>query len=289
MSVMRLAWMSDLHMVPGFVTESVEQEFYRTITDSDADAFLVTGDFADAERLLPILRALCIHATERPFYFVLGNHDFYGGTIENVRHRAAALCLDLRADGREITYLSAPETFPSSSKDTGVVRLTADTVLVGHDGWGDGHAGAGIRTRVELNDFSQIGDLLSARAMAGKHGLFGMLSDLGAEAARHLAAVLGRAAVGAKHVVIATHVPPWVEAAWHERRHSDADWAPLFVCTAAGRVIERVAAEHPAIQFTVLCGHTHGAGSARIRDNLVAHTAGAVYGRPRIWDTLELA
>jgi hypothetical protein len=47
-----------------------------------------------------------------------------------------------------------------------------------------------------------------------------------------------------------------------------------------GDVIRAAAAEHPACRFTVLSGHTHHEGQARLLSNLEAFTQGARYGAP---------
>ena len=47
-----------------------------------------------------------------------------------------------------------------------------------------------------------------------------------------------------------------------------------------GDVLRGVALENPSCQLTVLCGHTHGTGQARVLPNLITYTKGAEYGRP---------
>jgi 3',5'-cyclic-AMP phosphodiesterase len=89
-------------------------------------------------------------------------------------------------------------------------------------------------------------------------------------------------------VIVLTHVPPYREAAWHEGRHSDDDWAPWFTCRAVGEAIDACAREHPATSFLVLCGHTHGEGTYAPRDNVVVHTAKADYGAPRVQRVFEV-
>ena len=44
----------------------------------------------------------------------------------------------------------------------------------------------------------------------------------------------------------------------------------------------------PDRQMTVLCGHTHGSGEAKILPNLRVLTGGAVYGKPRVQRVIEL-
>jgi Icc protein len=46
--------------------------------------------------------------------------------------------------------------------------------------------------------------------------------------------------------------------------------------------------DHPERKMTVLCGHTHSSGVARILDNLVVLTGGAQYGKPALQQVLEV-
>ena len=54
----------------------------------------------------------------------------------------------------------------------------------------------------------------------------------------------------------------------------------MFTCQAVGNVLRETALDHPSSEFTVLCGHTHGSGQARILRNLMTYTRAAEYGRP---------
>jgi hypothetical protein len=49
-----------------------------------------------------------------------------------------------------------------------------------------------------------------------------------------------------------------------------------------------IADRHPGRQITVLCGHTHGRGQVKPRDNLLVLTGGAVYGEPEVQRVFEL-
>jgi hypothetical protein len=84
-----------------------------------ADALIVTGDIAESRMLGSALTSLPA-LTERPVYFVLGNHDFYQGSIAATRR----LVNYVVSDTEGLVYLS----------QSGVVELTPSTALVGHDG-----------------------------------------------------------------------------------------------------------------------------------------------------------
>ncbi len=69
---------------------------------------------------------------------------------------------------------------------------------------------------------------------------------------------------------------------------SDDDWAPYFVCQAAGDVLTAFCASNKQCRVVVLCGHTHSAGIAHVAPNLTIRTGAAVYGEPQITELLDL-
>jgi 3',5'-cyclic-AMP phosphodiesterase len=264
----RLAWITDAHL--DFLDASGIQAFLSSLQRTEADAFLLGGDLGQATDLVEYLRLLQA-VVARPIYFVLGNHDFYRGSITGVRTKLQALC----------------SAFPSLHwlPKAGVVPLTETTCLIGHDGWGDARYGDYWSLRVQLNDWWLIADfagLNDAQRLA-------KLQELGDQAAAHFRTVFPLALQNFRQVIVLTHVPPFREACWHEGRISDADWLPHFTCRAAGDVLRDLMLAHPDCEATVLCGHTHGEGVAQVLPNLRAWTGGAVYGKPRIQRVFEVA
>lgn len=264
---MRLAWATDLHL--DFIDRPVFEIFVDELVASGADAFLLGGDLATAHDIEGHLQELETRL-ERPIYFVLGNHDFYLGSISGVRSA-------MRALSRRSPWL---RWLP----DAGGVSLTSGTALVGHDGWGDARLGNFAKTPVELNDFVLIDELLSkdrARRIQ-------QLRALGDEAAEHVRATLPEALAGHREALFLTHVPPFREACWHQGQLSNVDWLPYFTCAAMGEALLEVMAAHPDHQLTVLCGHTHSPGEALLAHNLRCITGGADYGHPRLTRLLEV-
>src|SRR5437764_11589677 len=126
-----------------------------------------------------------------PIYFVLGNHDFYRGSIAGVRAGVEAL------DARSPRLHWLPRT--------GVVGLTPETALVGHDGWADGRFGDYGRSEVLLNDYLLIEEL----AGLDERERLLHLNALGDKAAAHFRAVLPAALSRSRRVIVLTHVPPF--------------------------------------------------------------------------------
>lgn len=266
---MKLAWLTDIHL--NFLRPTALEAFLASLTDTEADAFLLGGDIGEAHNVAGFLSRIGAGG-QRPVYFVLGNHDFYRGTIAGVRGKLRQLCTALPS----LRYLPY----------AGFVPLTADTCLVGHDGWGDGRLGDYHGADVMLNDFGLIGEFGGFHEP--KPERLAKLHALGDEAAEHFRAVLPNALARFRHVVVLTHVPPFREACWHEGKVSDDNWLPFFTCRAVGDVLREAMQAAPDRKMTVLCGHTHGSGEADILPNLRVLTGGAVYGNPHVQRVIEV-
>lgn len=261
---MRLAWMSDIHL--DFVSSVARRSFLDSVKEQ-ADVLVICGDIGDGRNIFEMLNQIDT-LFDKPTYFVLGNHDFYHSSIRQTR----SLVEQFVASTQNLRYLS---NFPS-------VELSPTTVLVGHDGWGDGRFGDLDGSDVILNDFSLIKELHCWRKNElNKPALRKVIAKLGDEAAQHLRRVL-IPAICYPNVFVATHVPPFREAAWHEGHQSDNNFLPYFACKAVGDVLLDVATTHPECTITVLCGHTHSGGEVNITKNLRVITAPEEYGKPRI-------
>ncbi len=204
-------------------------------------------------------------------YFVLGNHDYYGGSIHAVRETVRRLCLE----HPNLHYLTRAEP----------IELAPGVGLVGHDGWADARLGDYERSYVMMNDYKLIAEL----AGMTKVDRWPVLKALGDQAAADLRPALLAALAQFGRVLVATHLPPMREACWHEGQLSDDEWAPHFTCKAIGELLLEVAPLHPDCQITVYCGHTHSPGVCRPLPNLAIHTGGSEYGRPVIQEIIEFS
>jgi hypothetical protein len=171
-----------------------------------------------------------------------------------------------------------------------MVELTPTTALVGHDGWADARLGDFDGSDVILNDFLLIDELRHWRDhyTPEKPALRLALQALGDEAAAYLRSVLVPAAERYPQLIVATHVPPFREAAWYKGRPSADDFLPFFSCKAMGDLLLEAAKSYPDCQILVLCGHTHGGGEVQMLENLRALTGPAGYGKPKIEQVFTL-
>lgn len=269
---MRIAWATDTHL--DFAMFGRRASFYRELEVASPDLVLITGDISlDVSEALRELE----EGLDVPVAFVLGNHDFYGSSIAQVRADVAALGERVR----NLRYLPT----------CGAMHLTDRTALAGYDGWGDARLGAPESTRVMLNDFIHIADLsayLTNLACNDRIPLHRKLRELGDAEAAMCREVVSSALESHDHVIVATHVPPFAEACWHQGALSSADWLPYFTCGAAGVVLRELATANPDKSILVLCGHTHSAGEAEILPNLRVLTGAAEYRYPCLQRVLEV-
>lgn len=263
-----LLWLTDLHL--DRANEQQRHELYESIRFSTAGAVVITGDISTA-KLLPLhMRELAAAASPTPVYFVLGNHDFYGSSIAAVDSAASGVC---RAHDN-LHHLGQGELIP----------LNDQTAFIGHRGWGDGRMGWSARTLARNPDFQAIEDFRGLEQPKA----FELLAQLGRESAAYFRRVLPYALTCYRHVIVATHVPPFTWAAHFKGKPCDWLRQPFDANISAGAAILRIAERFPASRVTVLSGHTHCAASVGITENLIVHAGGATTGHPAAQGLLQI-
>jgi len=262
----RVVWLTDIHL--NFLPAARVAAYLGQVAAERPDAVLVSGDIGESHNVCDYL--VDIHrAIDRPVYFVLGNHDYYHGSIRETRRRVEELC----ASWPSLHYLSVEADH----------QLAPHVGVVGCDGWADGRLGDYARSLVMMHDWKLIAEF----AQHDKQSRWEVLKGLADEAADHLRCVLPPALAKYRDVLLITHVPPFREACWHEGNISDDHWLPHFTCQAAGQAILEVMQAHPDNRLTVLCGHTHGHGETQPLQNVQVVTGGAQYGAPAISRVFE--
>lgn len=267
---MKLAWLTDIHL--NFVDEVARQKFYQEIINTECDAVLITGDIAEAPCLEDILHEMG-SGINKPIYFVLGNHDYYRGQINEVHNSMTALT----NEPNNLFWLPA----------SGIQKLNSHTFLMGQDGWADGRLGDFKNTQVELNDSRLIADLFQEKIL-GKYKLLEKMQELADEDAAKLHTDLKQALKQkAKKIIILTHVPPFKEACLYNGKISGDDWLPYFSSKVMGDLMTTLAKKNPGVEFLVLCGHTHSEANIR-HNNLAVEVGKAEYGQPEIQKLISI-
>ena len=264
---MRVVWLTDIHL--NFLSPVSIEKFYSLVRGSESDAILISGDISEATRLEWYLRRMDTYF-QRPLYFVLGNHDYYGSSFAGV----AAMMTRLSGELGRLHWLT----------DGDVVELASDVALVGCDSWSDGRYGDYVRSNVMLNDYVLIRDFIGL----SKEDRLSKLNALGDEAAAYCREWLPKALDKYPQVYFLTHVPPFRETCWHQGELTDDDYLPHFACKAVGDALVEIMTARPNRQLTVLCGHTHSPCRVQILDNLLVLAGGADYGVAQIQQIFEI-
>jgi Icc protein len=263
---MKLAWSSDIHLdFPGNSELLKYLESLQHLSESGAEALIISGDIGESQSICRWLEVLD-KASDVPIYFILGNHDFYGSSISEVRNTLRTFVPQLK----HTKWVTSE----------GVIRLSDNTALVGHDGWYDGRYGNyWSPAEFLLNDFYKILEFKNAYT---KHDRFSLMNKLGDEAAEFLRDSLKKALDTHEHVVCVTHVPPFERASIFQGKTSPAHSMPFFSCKAIGGAIGDVIAEYDEKRVTVMCGHTHEPADVLMLPNLRVMATGAEYGLPKV-------
>ncbi len=264
---MNLLWLTDLHL--DCSSAETKAAFRETLRASACDAAVITGDISDARRLRDDLLFLAETLRPKPVYFVLGNHDYFWSSFAAVDAMVAQLAAS--EAGSNLRPLGFGEIVPLSETDA----------LIGHRGWADGRAGLGERSRVKLESVKESKAIDELRS-ASEREFFEKLSLLGKESADYFSRVLPEALDRFERVWVATHFPPFPEAALFDGQVCDENRLPHFVNVAAGEALRRAASKRLDRRLAVLCGHTHCAAVVEIESNLSAFAGSAQRGKPRI-------
>jgi 3',5'-cyclic-AMP phosphodiesterase len=264
----RLVWTTDLHL--DSVSTLAWEQWVQKISSLKADGLVITGDISEGDDVVRQLQRF-VSVNQLPVYFVLGNHDFYGSTFQATRQNVIHAC----RDSEQLHYLT----------DLSPLQVSAGTYLLGEDGWADGTVGNYEESTIHLKDFERIGDFKAAGEFAWKQ----QLQEIGGASAKRLRSKLEQLPSNAHQIIVLTHAPPFREACWYEGKTTDDNWAPFFVAGQVGNTLMEFSRLRPECNVTVLCGHTHHAGIARMAANLQVYTGAASYGHPDIEATISVA
>src|SRR3990167_5543361 len=263
---MKLIWLTDIHL--NFLDEELRCKFYQEIINLNGGIILISGDIAEADSISYLLKEMA-NEIKKPIYFVLGNHDYYRGQVNEVKSEMIAL-----TDNEGLlNWLPACEP----------ILLEDEVVLLGQDGWADGRYGDYANSTISLNDERMIADLFQAK-IAGKYSLLEKMQELADRDAEKLKQNLSEAMVKhqPKKIIVLTHIPPFEEACLHKGKVSNKDWLPYFSSKATGDVLMKVAKENSETEFLVLCGHTHSEASFQPLKNLTVKVGKAEYYQPEV-------
>jgi predicted phosphohydrolase len=277
---MKIAWMTDIHLdCVGNVQEKLAELATKT---QNCEYVVLSGDITVSNALLPHL-LMIEDALQKPFYFVLGNHDYYFSDIMSVRRRVVDHC----RTSAFARYLSA---IP-------YVKLGPGIAVVGHDGWYDALNGDAARSDIIMNDWLKIDDF----SLAIKNSYAGKVLDksaiihvsrlICAASVKHIAEGI-KSAVRDKHdrIVVVTHVPPFKES-YNSDKYKNSDSSsvlPWYTSRTMGDTLLAAAKAYPNVNFTILSGHAHSHYDEYLLNNLNVRVGKSSYGSPQIAGYIDI-
>lgn len=251
-----IGWITDPHLSfifsPEAFGKSLSEEF------PEVESWLITGDIAESNNFVSIMNDFQ-SGTGVPVYFVLGNHDYYGSSFQEMDAKVDAI------DNKNLIWLKKGPVFFDNF------------ALVGNGGWYDAEFG-NQNTRVMLNDFNFIQELQPFDRIS----LIKSCQDRATLLASKLGQDLTLAVEKHDNIVVATHVPPFKEATWHQGKPSNNEWLPWFSSFSTGSVLANFANKHSDKKFIVLCGHTHSSGFYKYSENMTIFTGASKYRYPGV-------
>lgn len=164
-----------------------------------------------------------------------------------------------------------------------IIPLSQNTALIGHRGWADARAGWGKRTIIGSRDRHSIEEFKKL----SRGEMFAKMETLGRESAAAFRRMLPNALSRYRHVVIATHVPPFPDTAHFNGLRCGPTHQPHFTNLSAGMALVGITRNFPHRRVTVLAGHTHNPAHIQILNNLEARVGGAQTGYPAIQEVLQ--
>jgi len=276
----RLGWITDPHI--NFVAANTFANLCHSIANQNLDALVVTGDISEGHDISRVMTMLQ-EAIDTPIFFVLGNHDYYKSSIEDVRTQMVEK-FSLKAN-RFAPFAKNKATWLPAVGDSDFIQLAPGVALCGHDGWYDGGYANWFKSLVVMCDYQLIAEF--ALSPQPSQGLFEKLQALAKESADYVKTVLPKAFKTNDQVYLATHVPVFAENAVYNGKISDDNWMPHFSNRHMGDAILEVMAQYPDKQLTVLQGHSHGKARFHPTSNIKSITGFAQYRRPALNDIFE--
>ncbi len=243
----RFQWTSDIHL------DSVDENGFNLFIDSlDSNyPLFISGDISNSRRIVADIQRI---SSKTETHFVMGNHDFYHSSINEMR----------RVFRETQSYLpNNPVVFDNIA-------------MIGVDGWADGNSGDFYAFPDAVNDYKLINDFSGKSFTARKH----LMENLAYESVFYLDKLLRE--YEATTVIVFTHVPPYAAAHYYNNQVSNSAITAHFINTAMGDYLTQYALDNPEKSLTVMCGHTHGASVINMTKNLKIIVNGARYQAPTV-------
>ena len=126
---MKAAWLADIHL--NFLKRDKIDDFLRVLSKESVNCFLMSGDIGEADSIIDYLK-MTESILGRPFYFVMGNHDFYRGSIKTVRSAVS----DFTKTSDKLIWLNEID-YIGLTKEENIIAEVERSKRLTHDAWED--------------------------------------------------------------------------------------------------------------------------------------------------------
>lgn len=259
---MKLALTADIHLNCLFKESIIA--LAKEIGEN-SDVIAIAGDIAEAPSLHELLTKFGEHA-KKPVYYIHGNHDFCKASFSYTKSNSEEYTLQ--------KYV-AKRPNPKWLQILGIVELTKDTALIGHDGFYDARYGDFFNSDFIIGDLWQIPDIMHL-SQDQRYSLFNRLGDQCADYAKEQ---ISKAAQTYKNIIFITHIPPFDKVCLYNGKPSSSSSLPYFSNKALGDALLDLKDEFPNVNITVFSGHTHHGAKLDI-DNLHVIVSDSEYYKP---------
>lgn len=253
-------WYTDTHL--DLLYPFNIKRIIKKIKKENPEGVFLTGDISKGKYVEKHLERLAKELS-CDIFFVLGNHDYHGRSIQSVHDDIRRL--DKRFNN--LYWMTESE----------VVSLTSEVAVIGAEGWYDTHYGDPKWIKYTTDrwltlDF--LGNSFSEQLQ--------MFTDMAEASAELIKTNLNKALEKHKVVYILTHFPPWKEATRDEGTLMEEFWLPYNTNYSMGKAIEEVMRGRKKKKVIVLAGHTHEEAWITVSRNIECRVNKASYsGWPR--------
>lgn len=253
----KLGWISDPHWETldlGVMERRIIK--HANEVNERFDIFVNTGDFSDSRCTKNTLTLLSQHV-KIPYYFCLGNHDFYYSSIDQCED----LCEFMTNNNKIGRLVYGP-------------RSTGEIILSGEDyiqlafcnGFANGvsYDKSMVIDERFIRDFDgeedpgELRRLISTSSILQLRKQIGDLKDI-------------------KELFLFTHVPPFREASLYNDEPCSDTFLPFFCDELLGLYLNSLSLQNPELKIKVFCGHTHNK-CHYVKGNIEVFVAHGEYG-----------
>ena len=265
MTTKKYFWITDSHF--NFVAKTKLIGFFIDLQCAVPYGIFITGDISTGPLVAKHLQCMAkiVHC---PIYFVLGNHDAYRASFEEVE--------------KSIVRLTKSEQNLVYMTNSDPIELSSDVAVIGHDGWYDAKWRDPYTPLIFIWDFFFIKDF---RSLFSNKERMDVVRERAKRASESIAEKLKLALKDHSTVYLLTHIPPWPNVG---RWLIDKFWMPYNSSKVIADEIVNIMNQHKDKNLIVLAGHSHLRRRAIISDNIELRVGFAKHGQTIIEEVIRI-